>query len=69
MLVVKNIKIQFDKNVIPIKIKKISIGYKDTLLNNQKKYQQTDSHTFEWGEDITLPLFYNLPINYHCKVD
>lgn len=46
MLVVKNITVQFEKNVIPIKVKKVFIGYKETMLSNRRKYQQLDSHTF-----------------------
>lgn len=69
MLVIKSIGVKFDKKVIPVRIRKITVGYKKDNVTNQKKYQQIDSHTFSWNEDITLPLYYNVPLNFSCQVD
>ena len=49
MLVVKNIKIQFDHHTIPVRIRTINVGYKKESRNTVKKYVQTDSHTFTWN--------------------
>lgn len=69
MLVIKNVKVQFEKRVVPVRIRKIEIGYKEDRLSNKRKYSQLDSHTFQWEEDMTLPLYYNVPLNIHCEVD
>jgi len=69
MFIVKNIKIKFEKNAIPIKIKRLTVGYQGNYLKNKKKYHQIDTHTFEWNEDITLPIFYNVPLEFICQVN
>ncbi len=69
MLVIQNIKIKFEKSVIPVKIRSITVGYNQSYSTNQKKYQQISTHAFEWHENITLPLFYNVPLQFTCKID
>ena len=49
MLVIKNIKVVFDKQRIPIKIRTLHIGYKNDTRHATKKYHQTDSHTYTWN--------------------
>ena len=48
MLVIKNISIKFEKNVRPVKIKRISVGYKDILTTNKHKYHQLDLIHYHW---------------------
>jgi hypothetical protein len=52
-----------------VKIKTITIGYNQSYSTNQKKYQQVSTHLFEWTEAITLPLYYNVPLEFTCKTD
>jgi hypothetical protein len=49
MLVIKNIKIQFDRTVVPVRIRALSISYKKDSFNTMKKFTQTDTHTFVWN--------------------
>jgi len=49
MLVIKNIKIVFERNVTPVRIRTINIGYKKEAFNTKRKYLQTDIHTFTWN--------------------
>ena len=49
MLVVKNIKIQYDKLCIPVRIRTLNVGYKKDTREAVRKYTQMDSHTFIWN--------------------
>ena len=69
MLVVKNIKITFDKNSIPVRIRTLNVGYNRDVRTASKKYLQIDSHTFSWHEDLTLPLYYNVPLTIRGLAD
>lgn len=46
MLVLQSIRVKFEKSVIPVKIRSITVGYNQSYSSNQKKYQQTGTHTF-----------------------
>jgi hypothetical protein len=62
MLVVKSIKITFDRGVVPVRFRRLSVAIKKDIRTATKKYLQSDTHTFTWNEDMTLPLYYNVPL-------
>ena len=66
MLVIRSVHVEFDKRVIPVRIRNVRIGYKDAFTVTERKYYQLDTHNFIWEEDMTLPIFYNVPLQFSC---
>ena len=45
MLIIRTIKIKYDKNVIPYVNRNIKVGYVDSYLQNKRPPVQTDAYT------------------------
>lgn len=66
MLIINCVKVRFEKNVIPMKIRTVKVSYRESQVATTRRYRQTNTHAFDWHEDLTLPLYYNVPLIFHC---